>query len=180
MPTPAFQWSLLPYFFPTPQLLSLAQFPRAGTHGVFDTRYMLGSPLTYRPRLGPRRAELWCFLKNVFFLNLIFVFVYSFRFVYSFNFCIICIVKMQESSRQGSLLPLPAGFSGVGGGRLPSHTPHSTSLHPPHALGHTSSRVGSGWEGFREVIVPDSLPPPHRGFPFPAFIFLLYIVIFHG
>ena len=88
---------------------------------------------------------------------------------------------MQESSRQGSLLPPSRWFQwGWGGGRLPSHTPHSTSFHPPHALGHTSPRVGSGWEGFREVIVPDSLPPPHRGFPFPAFIFLLYMVIFHG
>ena len=72
-----------------PQLFSLAQFPRAGTHGVFDTRYMLGCRLTYRPRLGPRRAELLCFsdkwlcLKSnlcalyiVFFLYIVLLFVY--------------------------------------------------------------------------------------------------------
>ena len=162
--TPNFELTLLPFFFLTPQLFSLAQFPRAGINGAFDTRYMLGTRLTYRPRLGPRRAELLCFQKNVFLLNLIFVFVYSFRFVYSFNFCIFCIVTMQESSRQGSLLP-------------PSRWSHSTSLHPPHALGHTSPGVGRGWEGFREVILPVYLPPPHRGFPFPAFFSLVYSYI---
>ena len=57
------------HFSSYPHLVSLAQFPRAGTNGVFDSR------LTYRPRLGPRRAELLCFLKkNVFILNLISVF----------------------------------------------------------------------------------------------------------
>ena len=101
------------------------------------------------------------------------MFVYRFPFVYMFIFCIFCIVKMQESSRQGSLLPPSRWFQWGGGGRLPSHTPHSTSLHPPHALGHTSPRVGSGWKGFREVIVPGSLPPPHRGFPLSCIYFSL-------
>ena len=121
---------------------------------------------------------MFVFKKNVFILNPIIVFVYSFGFVYIYIFCIFCIVKMRESSRQGSLLPpLPAGSSGVEGGRLPSHTPHSTSLLPTHALSHTSPGVGTGWEGFREVIVPVYLPPPHRGLPFPAFITLLYSYI---
>ena len=131
----------------------------------------------------PGRVELWCysFKKKVFFLNLIFVFVYSFCCVYSFNFCIFCIVRIQGSSRQGSPPPppplplVPVGW----GGEVDSLS--YTSLHPPHVLGHTSPGVGRGWEGFREVIVPGSLPPPHRGFPFPAFFFfLLYIVIFQG
>ena len=173
VPTPAFQWPLLPYFFPTPQLLSLAQFPRAGTHGVFDTRYMIGSPLTYRPRLGPRRAELWCFLKNVFFLNLILVFVYSFRFVYSFNFCIICIVKMQESSRQGSLLP-PSRWFQWGGGRSTSLS--YTSLDLPPSTTCTGPHVAEGWE--RVGGIPGShstgFPPtPSSGFPLSCIYFSL-------
>ena len=100
--------------------------------------------------------------------------------VYSFIFCISCIVKMQESSRRGSLLPpfplVPVGWKEVD---FPLMHLTLTSLHPSHALGHTSPGVGRGWEGFREVIVPDSLPPPHRVPPFLALSFsFLYIVIF--
>ena len=107
------------------------------------------------------------FKKNVFFLHLIFVFVYSFCCVYSFTFCIFCIVKMQESSRQGSLLPpFPLVPVGVGGGRFPSYTSldltPSTTCAGPHVAG--------GWEGAGGIpgkIVPSeehcskkvSLPP---------------------
>ena len=109
-----------------------------------------------------------CLLKkNVFILNLIIVFVYSFCCVYSFIFCISCIVKMQESSRRGSLLP-PSRWFQWGGGRSTSLSHTSLDL-PSNAC--TGSHVAGGWEGFREVIVPVSLPPPHRVFPFPAFSF---------
>ena len=56
-------------FLSYPQLFSLAQFPRAGTNGVFDTRYILGFRLTYRPRLWPGRAELLCLLKKCLLLQ---------------------------------------------------------------------------------------------------------------
>ena len=81
------EYTLLPFFSSYPHLFFiLAQFPRAGTNGVFNTRYMLCSQLTYSPRLGPRRRN-FVFLK-ISILNQI-VFVHSFCCVSSLIFCIV-------------------------------------------------------------------------------------------
>ena len=112
-----------------------------------------------------------------FYLNLIFVFVYSFRFVYSFIFCIFCIVKMRESSRQGSLLP-PSRWFQWGGGRSTSLS--YTSLDLTSSTTCTGPHVAEGWEGVEGIPGSHSTgfpPTPSSGVPFPAFLFLLYIVI---
>ena len=170
-------------------IASVARFPRATLLRILFTlvfpytRYMLQGQLIYMHGYRPGRVELLCLSskKNVFILNPIIVFVYRCCCVYSFIFCISCIVKMLESSRRGSLLPHSRWLQ-WGGGRSTSLSHTSLDLTPSTAC--TGSHVAGGWEGggegFREVIVPVSLPPPHRVFPFLHFHFLfllVYIVI---
>ena len=125
--------------------------------------------------LGQAGWKLLCFSKekclflksNLRVLYIVFVLFIVFNFVY------FCVVTMQESSRQGSLLP-PSRWFQWDGGRSTSLSYTSLDLLPSTAC--TGTHVAGGWEGvvgggggFREVIVPVYLPPPHRGFPFPAF-----------
>ena len=146
VPTPDFEWPLLPYFFPIPQLVSLTQFPRAGTYGVFDTRYMLGSRLTYRPRLGPRRAELWCFLKNVSFLKS------NLCVCIQFSFCIqVYFLYILYSQNAGKLspgiAPPPFPLVPVGWGEVDFPLIHLTRPHSIHHMHWTTRRRGLGGGG---------------------------------
>ena len=181
VPTPDFEWPLLPYFFPVPQLVSLAQFPRAGTYGVLDTRYMLGSRLTYRSRLGPRRAELWCFLKSVSLLKS------NLCVCIQFSFCIqVYFLYILYSQNAGKLspgiAPPPFPLVPVGWGEVDFPLIHLTRPHFIHHMHWATRRRGLG-AGGRDSGKSQYRVPSHPvigGFPFPAFIFLLYIVIFYG
>ena len=129
----------------SPVIASVARFPRATllrilfTLVFLYTRYMLQGQLIYMHGYGPGRVKLLCLSlkRNVFILEPIIVFVCRFCCVYSFNFCISCIVKMQESSRRGSLLRPSRWFQwggvvGRGGGEVDLSLTHFTRPHSMH------------------------------------------------